>query len=108
MAQSESLIQKQILAWLKSKRIMAFTIKSTGTFDAKIGMFRKPSPWYRKGVADILGIYKGKPLAIEVKAEKGRVSPHQREFLEEFAREGGIAMVARSVEQVERALNEVG
>lgn len=104
---SEKQIENQILSWLKMKGIMAWKVKTVGTFDQKLGKFRKPSAWYRKGVADIIGIYKGKPLAIEVKSKTGSLAPHQREFLEEFAREGGIAMMARSVEQVEKVLNEL-
>lgn len=53
-----------------------------------------------KGVADILGIYKGKPLAIEVKYGKGRLQPHQKEFLDRFEKEGGIAFVAYSIDEV--------
>lgn len=106
-AYKESAIEKQILSWLKLKSIMAWKIKTTGTWDPNRGQFRKPSPWYRVGVADILGIYKGKPLAIEVKAAKGRLSPAQDNFLEEFKENGGIAFVARSVEDVELHLKQV-
>lgn len=106
MRQSEKQIENQILSWLKSKRIMAWKVKTVGTFDAKLGKFRKPSAWYRKGVADILGIFKKRPLAIEVKSASGRLSKEQKEFLQEFADNGGIAMVARSVEAVEKALDD--
>lgn len=104
---SEREIETQILMWLKAKGIMAWKIKSTGFYDVRRKCFRKDTGPYRLGVADILGIYKGKPLACEVKAKKGLVSDLQREFLEEFAREGGIAFVARSVEDVERVLRVV-
>jgi len=53
-----------------------------------------------KGVADIIGIYNGKFLAIEVKTKKGKLSDHQRTFLQAVEDEGGIAIVARSVEDV--------
>ncbi len=104
MQQSEKQIENQILEYLKFRSVMAWKVKSVGTYDAKLRVFRKPSPYYRKGVSDILGIFRGKPLAIEVKSIKGRTSPEQRAFLEDFAREGGIAMVARSIEDVERVL----
>ncbi len=35
-------------------------------------------------------------VAIEAKAEKGRVSPHQQQFIETVKQFGGIAGVARS------------
>ena len=58
----------------------------------------------QKGVADIIGIYKGAPLAIEVKTAKGKLSEHQAKFLARWVLEGGIAIVARSVEDVEQGL----
>lgn len=61
-----------------------------------------------KGVADILGIYQGKPLAIEVKSKKGRLSEFQKTFLIRFHAQGGIAIVARSVDDVENRLRDRG
>ncbi len=54
-----------------------------------------------RGVSDLIGIAPGgKFLAIEVKTEKGRLTEHQERFLEAVRRSGGIALVARSVEDV--------
>ena len=53
-----------------------------------------------KGVADIIGIYDKKFFAIEVKTLKGKLSDHQRLFLSKVALNGGLAIVARSVEDV--------
>lgn len=55
---------------------------------------------YPKGIADILGIYNGRMLAIEVKKPGGKVSPHQRSFLKRVNEEGGIGFVAYSVDDV--------
>ncbi len=101
MAQPEKLIENSILSWLRWKGIFAMKIKTTGTFDQKLGKFRKPSPWYRKGVSDILGIYKGKFLAIEVKSAKGKLSPHQILFQQEVKEHGGHALTVRSVEELD-------
>jgi Holliday junction resolvase len=55
----------------------------------------------KKGVADILGIWKGgKFLAIEVKTERGMLSEEQRDFLDQISARDGIAFVARSVDDV--------
>ena len=54
----------------------------------------------QKGVADIIGIYKGQFMAIEVKTQKGKLNDNQRAFLTEVKYAGGIAMVARSVNDV--------
>jgi hypothetical protein len=52
------------------------------------------------GISDILGCYKGRLLAIEVKAGKGKLSDHQKKFLDRVQAEGGIAIVAYSVDAV--------
>jgi hypothetical protein len=46
----------------------------------------------------------GRFLAIEVKAPKGKVSPHQEAFLKEIEERGGLALVAHSVDEVQQAL----
>lgn len=60
----------------------------------------------KAGSSDLLGLVSpsGRLLAIEVKSPTGRLKPKQKEFLEEIGRNGGIAIVARSVEDVENAL----
>lgn len=52
-----------------------------------------------KGGSDILGIApNGAFLAVEVKTKTGRVSPEQQRFINAVRAAGGIAGVARSVE----------
>lgn len=96
----ESVIESQILGYLKMKGIFAWKVKTVGTYDPKIGRFRKRNPLYRVGVSDIIGIFQGRPLAIEVKSAKGSLSPEQRRFLDEFRDNGGLTLVARSLESV--------
>ena len=51
------------------------------------------------GGSDIIGISPaGRFIAIEVKTRTGRVSPEQQRFIDAVNRAGGIAGVARSVE----------
>lgn len=87
--------------------ILAFKVKSQGTFDPKTKQFRRPSKYYKRGTADILGIYKTRPLAIEVKSERGKLSIHQKIFLQEWVNHGGIAIIARSVEELTKKLGEI-
>lgn len=58
------------------------------------------------GIADIPGIYKGRPLAIEVKAPKGKLAEPQKAFLDNWTREGGLAIVAWSVDDVIKGLED--
>lgn len=60
----------------------------------------------QRGIPDLLGIWRGLPLAIEVKNEKGKVSPAQAGFLLKFEKAGGIAFVARSLDDVLKKLHD--
>ena len=53
-----------------------------------------------RGIPDIIGCYKGRFFAIEVKSEEGKVSPWQARVLALIAKAGGIALVARGAEEV--------
>ena len=99
----EGLIKRAICQLLAHypKRCMFWVTQSHGVFDPKTGRFRKlNSPYQRLGQADIIGIWDGKPLAIEVKSLKGQPSDHQLKFLKDFEDHGGIAMIARSAIEV--------
>jgi len=52
------------------------------------------------GVADILGCYKGRMLAIELKSPTGKATPDQERFLQNVKDAGGLAFVARSLDDV--------
>lgn len=101
---SEKFIENSILDYLAMNDIFAWKVKTVGTYDPKLQRFRMSSKRYMRGVADILGIYQGKPLAIEVKTLKGIVSPHQKLFLNRFHENGGIAILARSLDDVIKRL----
>lgn len=53
-----------------------------------------------KGIPDIMGSYKGRWFVIEVKSPKGRVSEHQKTFLEQVKSEGHIIIVAYGIDDV--------
>lgn len=54
-----------------------------------------------KGIADIIGITReGRFIAIEVKGERGKVTPEQQHFLDIIASYNGIALLVRSVDEV--------
>ncbi len=100
MAQPEKLIENEILRELLHRKVFCWKTKTVGTFDPKLGRFRKPSPLYRKGVSDIIGIYRGLPIAIEVKSKYGKLSAEQGLFIKDFLFAGGFACVAKSVGDV--------
>ena len=95
----EKHIQNEIINFLRTLDIFCWVNKTQGTYDPVKRVFRR-NPAMMKGVSDVLGIVGGRFLAIEVKTDVGRVSPEQRVFLARVSTEGGIAFVARSVQDV--------
>ena len=87
---SEKEITREIRAYLKIRGV--FHWKVFQTLGSTVGC------------PDILGIYKGKFLGIEVKTKSGKLSERQALFIEQINLEGGIAFVARSVDDVIKEL----
>lgn len=56
------------------------------------------------GSADIIGVHKGRFIAIEVKSERGRQSENQREFEKYITDNGGVYILAKSIDD---ALNGI-
>ena len=83
MATPEKIIEKQILDWFNLiNGCFAFKLNNVGVYDAKKRIYRKPnSPHIHKGVPDIMGCYKSKFFAIEVKAGRGKPSSDQKIFM---------------------------
>lgn len=57
----------------------------------------------KKGIPDIIVIKAGRFIGIEVKTDEGRLSPDQVEFGRECVRNGGEYVVARSIDDIQRA-----
>ncbi len=96
--------QKAILDYLRLRKIPAWKVTTAG--------IRKPDggwiPNHSKGMSDIIGVLPfrvdhcapGSFLAIEVKSEKGVLSALQKEFLDTVNNSGGLAFMAKSVDDV--------
>lgn len=106
----ELFIKNQICSWLTIKKIFFFAHDSVGIWNPtrKVFMSNK-SPYRIKGVSDILGVLPGGQfLAIEVKAEKGRLTPEQKTFLLTVNLNGGVAFMARGINDVINEMQERG
>lgn len=57
-----------------------------------------------RGVADLTAVKHGRVVFIEVKTAAGRLSEDQKRFRDDLLRAGGTYILARSVEDAERAL----
>lgn len=104
-APSEQAIQKQILDYLRFRKILAWKNPSVGVYVRARNTY---IPSTNRGSADILGILPGgRLIAVEVKKSSGRLSSHQELWLDQVRAAGALTVVARSVEDVERALQGV-
>ena len=62
-----------------------------------------------RGHADLAGILpRGRFWAVEVKTDRGRLTPEQSDFLAMVNQRGGLGFMARSVSDVERVLRIEG
>jgi len=101
----ELALRRRICCWLKSIGAMVFVHDSVGLWDPRKKCFRRNvDPYRRKGVSDILGIWKGKFLAVEVKIKGRYATPEQKQFIEDVNKAGGIGLVAYSLEMVQERL----
>lgn len=102
---TESDIKRSIVQYLRFVGALCWVNLSTGIWDPKIGKFRKMNGFgARKGVSDVLGIYRNKFFAIEVKRPGGRATTDQLFFIEDVIKHGGIAFVASSIDDVDKHL----
>lgn len=66
----------------------------------------KASDRYHKGVSDIIACVEGKYVAIELKAENGKPSPHQLLYIKQVRSAGGVGGVCYSVDDVAKLIKE--
>ena len=109
MRQKESRIKEAILNYLNLKGWLCIPQRSVGIWKKKNGSY---IPLKQKGVADIICIAPfrdfGLPVAIEVKTERGRLTENQKSFLERWQKIGGIAKLARDLDDIIELENQLG
>ena len=63
----------------------------------------------KKGSSDIIGVLPdGRFLTVECKAPRGRLAPEQSAFLEKIRGLGGVTVIARDWQELDRSLRESG
>lgn len=92
--QSEAEIQAAILVAVTALPGAMFWRASAGLFKNQRGGFVRANA---VGCPDVLGVYQGRFVGIEVKTPAGRQSPAQKRFQAAVARAGGVYVLARSV-----------
>ena len=56
------------------------------------------------GIADIMGVFRGRPVAIETKTLAGKQRETQRRFQHAFEKAGGLYLIARAVDDAIKEL----
>lgn len=89
----EGKIQKQIIAFLKRKKVYHFRFQAQSNLN---------------GLPDIICLYKGFFLGLELKREKGgKASTLQERKIKTINENGGIGVIIRSVEEVDKLLTNI-
>ena len=101
---TEAQTQKLILSWLRLHG--AWVIRINGGAIKTEGRFIRFSD--TKGCPDLLVCWRGRLVGIECKRKGGKASPDQLACIDAINRAGGVAFVARGIEDVERALRLEG
>lgn len=102
---SESQIQKEILDWLKKKmyndRSVWVSRLSTGHAFKNQFTVIELCP---TGTPDILCLYKGRFIGIEVKAKGGRQSSEQKDMAKLIKKAGGEYHIVRSLKKLKEII----
>lgn len=105
---SEKDIERQILEFLETlPDCFAWKQNTVGAPSGSGGYRLAKSRFIFRGVSDILGVFRGRAIAIEVKTRVGKVSPEQEMFMENIRNHGGFAFVARSLDDAIRKMKEI-
>jgi penicillin-binding protein-related factor A (putative recombinase) len=83
-------LTNQIIDFIYRNGGYAWRASSTGVYDPKGHSYRTSS---KTGVSDILGLYKGHFIAVEVKIGKDKLSDVQEGFLVNIDKYGGVTFV---------------
>lgn len=107
---TEKSIENAILEYLNSlPYCFAWKNNSVGIYDPRKKIYRKSKSRYHiNGVSDIIGIYRGRALFLEVKTP-GRIkraTENQKEFLKKTGELGAISAIVASIEDTQNVLND--
>lgn len=98
MSIKESQLQDQIRLELGRVPGICVWRNNTGSIEARQG-YRIAFGCGGAGGADLIGLYRGRFIAIEVKSATGRQSPEQKIYQQLVEKMGGVYVLLRSVEE---------
>lgn len=100
--QSEAQVLRSICLYLKMKNRFFWRAPNVGIYDAKRKAYRVPQ-FVIKGVPDIFCMAFNIWYAIECKSTTGKQSLDQKYFQEKFTKHGGVYIIARRIEDLQKA-----
>jgi len=112
MRRDEQLIHRAVVQHLRLRGVKGLMFWHTmqnqfvgGRKGAIFGGIAKSMGVY-PGVSDLLLFHKGKLHALELKTTLGYVTPSQAKFIEDLVDNGGLAQVAKGIDQALEILKE--
>lgn len=84
-----------IVKYITLKGGFASRINSTGIYDIRLKRYRPGTQ--KKGISDIIALYQGKSLSIEVKHGRDKQSQAQKQIESEVIKAGGLYFVAHDL-----------
>jgi VRR-NUC domain len=99
---SANVLTKHTIRILDLKGFHVWRQNNGAVYDAKFNGYRKGSS--TPGISDVIGFHKrtGQFIACEIKAGKDTVSDDQQLFIDKVNRSGGIGMVVKCIEDLEK------
>lgn len=106
---TESQLQRAVIDYLRVALVrgLAFAIPNAAR-RTQWGRASNAVPGLMPGAPDVLVVTEGRPVFVELKTPKGRLSDAQVAAHAALKAAGATVLVCRSVEEVERALRDWG
>ena len=104
MSKASADLTNEVINYIYVAGGFAWRASSVGVFDTKRMHFRAAA---KKGVSDILSIYKGRLIAVEIKIGTDSLSDEQKGFMKNIQHYGGFSIIASTLEQFKKEWEEV-
>lgn len=98
---TEAMIQRAILEYLNHIPGCYFFRAGSGAFQTAAGRYVKTG---RPGVPDIICLFKGRFIGVEIKTETGRQSNSQKQAEKDILSAGGEYHIVRSISDIRKII----
>ena len=100
-------IQREICDWLHAEGFFFWRQNNTPIFDRKFGGFRAMAKYTYRGLPDIMILYSGKFIGLEVKVpDYWKRTDGQIEIQDKILNNGGVYAIATSLEEAKSIIEK--